>query len=130
MSYPPGPPQPEQPEQPEQPGPGQPLGGPPPGYAPVLPTNTKATAALITGITTLVLSWCCGLGVLGVVAVVLGLKGRSEVRMSQGTQTGEGLALAGIVTGALAVLIGLVVIALIIVVVATGSAAFTPSYDA
>ncbi len=118
MSYPPGPPQ------PEQPGYG-PQYGPPPGYAPVLPTNTKATAALITGITTLVLSWCCGLGVFGLVAVVLGMKGRSEVRQSQGTQTGEGLALAGIITGAIAVVVGLLVIALIVVVFATGSATFT-----
>ena len=132
MSYPPGP-APEQPEPPEQPGYGQgygqpygpSYGAPPPGYAPVLPTNTKATAALITGITALVLSWCCGLGVLGLVAVVLGMKGRSEVRRSQGTQTGEGLALAGIITGAIAVVIGLLVIALIVVVFATGSATFT-----
>lgn len=119
MSYPPGPPQ------PEQPGYGQPYGGPPPGWAPVLPTNSKATAALITGITTLVLSWCCGLGVLGLAAVVLGMKGRAEVRQSQGTQTGEGLAIAGIITGGIAVLIGLLVIALIVLVFATGSATFT-----
>ena len=125
MSYPPGPPA------PDQPGYGPVPGATPPGYAPILPTNGKATAALITGITTLVLSWCCGLGVLGVVAVVLGIRGRAEVRASQGTQTGDGLALAGIITGAIAVVIGLVVIALIVVVVATGSAAFTgTTYDA
>jgi Domain of unknown function (DUF4190) len=125
MSYPPGPPA------PEQPGYGPEPPGTPPGYAPILPTNNKATAALITGITTLVLSWCCGLGVLGIVAVVLGIRGRAEVRASQGTQTGDGLALAGIITGAIAIVIGLAVIALIVVVVATGSAAFTgTSYDA
>jgi hypothetical protein len=130
MSYPPGPPQPEQPGPPQPYGQYPPqYGAPPPGYAPVLPTNSKATAALITGITTLVLSWCCGLGVLGLVAVVLGMKGRSEVRRSQGTQTGEGLALAGIITGAVAVLIGLATIALIVGVLASGSTAFT-SYDA
>ena len=132
MSYPPGPPQPEQPEQPgygQQP-PVPPYAGPPAGYAPVLPTNAKATAALITGITTLVLSWCCGLGVLGLVAVVLGMKGRSEVRRSQGTQTGEGLALAGIITGAFAVVVGLLVLALIIGVFVTGSSSFTSTYDA
>ena len=119
MSYPPGP------AEPEQPGYGQPYGAPPPGYAPVIPTNSKATAALITGITTLVLSWCCGLGVFGLVAVVLGMKGRSEVRQSQGTQTGEGLALAGIITGAIAVVVGVLVVALIVLVFATGSATFT-----
>ena len=106
----------------EPPAPGYPQH---PGYAPVLPTNSKATAALITGVTTLVLSWCCGLGVLGVVAVFLGLRGRTEIRLSQGTQTGEGLALAGIITGAVATVVGLLTIALIAVVVATGQAAFT-----
>lgn len=128
MSYPPGPPGPPPPDQPGY-GPGP--EGPPPGYAPILPTNSKATASLITGITTLVLSWCCGLGVLGIVAVVLGIRGRAEVRASQGTQTGDGLALAGIITGAVAVVIGLAVIVLIVIVVATGSAAFTgTTYDA
>jgi hypothetical protein len=128
MSYPPGPPG---PPPPDQPGYGPVPGGPPPGYAPILPTNSKATASLITGITTLVLSWCCGLGVLGIVAVVLGIRGRAEVRASQGTQTGDGLALAGIITGAVAVVIGLAVIVLIVIVVATGSAAFTgTTYDA
>lgn len=104
----------------------QPGWGYPPGYAPVPPTNAKATAALATGITTLVLSWCCGLGVAGVVAVFLGLRARTEIRLSQGGQGGEGLALAGIVTGAVAVVVGVLTLALIAVVVATGQSAFTP----
>lgn len=126
MTYPPGPPPPQQPEQPGY-GTGQPgyAPGPPPGYAPVVPTNNKATAALITGITTLVLSWCCGLGVFGLVAVVIGLQGRAEVRRSQGSQTGEGLALAGIVTGAIAAVVGLAVIVLIVLVVVSGNTDFT-----
>ena len=97
MSYPPGPP------------------GPPPyGYPPVpTRTNGKATAALAPGIGTLVLSWCCGLGLAGVVAIVLGIKARNEIRASGGTQDGEGLALGGIITGALAVVLGLLVLALI-----------------
>lgn len=118
MSYPPGPPEPEQPG----------YGGPPPGYPQTLPTNGKATAALITGITTLVLSWCCGLGILGVVAIVLGVQGRAEIRRSPDTQTGDGLALAGIITGAIAVVVGLLVLVLIAVVIFTGQASFT-SYN-
>jgi Domain of unknown function (DUF4190) len=103
---------------------GQPYGpqgygqGPyPPGYAypGVVPNNGKATASLITGIATLVLSWCCGAGVLGVVAIVLGVKARSEIRASGGRQGGDGIALAGIITGAVAVLVGIVAIVVIIV---------------
>ena len=113
---------PSAPQPPGTPAPGYPV---PPGYSAVLPTNGKATAALVTGITTLVFSWCCGAGVLGVVAVVLGLRARTEVRLSHGTQGGDGLALAGIITGALAVVVGLVVIALVVLVVASGRAAFS-----
>lgn len=94
------------------------------GYPMPAPTNGKATAALITGITTLVLSWCCGFGVLGLVAVVLGVKGRSEIRRSGGTQAGDGIALAGIVTGTIALVVGLLVLVAVIGLMATGQAAF------
>lgn len=99
---------------------------PPPagGYAGVPATNAKATAAMITGVSTLVLSWCCGLGVLGLVAVFLGVRARTEIRLSGGTQAGEGLAVAGIVTGAVATLVGVIVVVLVALVLATGRAAF------
>jgi hypothetical protein len=88
------------------------------GY-PAKPTNGKATGALVTGIATLVLSWCCGAGVIGVVAVVLGLKARNEIAASGGRQGGDGMALAGIITGGIAVLIGLAAIAVIILAIVT-----------
>lgn len=97
---------------------------PPPGFAPVPATNTKATAAMVTGVSSLVLSWCCGLGVLGLVAVFLGVRARTEIRLSAGTQSGDGLAIAGIVTGALATVVGLLVVVLVVLVVVTGQAAF------
>jgi hypothetical protein len=121
MSYPPGPPGP----------PGPPPGDPQQGFpgAGPRPTNSKATAALITGITTLLLSWCCGFGVLGAIAVVVGVKARAEIRGSQGSQEGDGLALAGIITGAVAVLIGLLAILAIVIAIATGQAAYTEYYN-
>ena len=78
------------------------------------PANGKATAALVVGISTMLMSWCCGAGVLGVVAIVLGVRARSEIQASGGRQTGDGLAIAGIVTGAIAVVIGLAALALIV----------------
>ena len=101
-----------------------PQGPPPPGYAPVPATNGKATASMITGVSTLVLSWCCGLGVLGLVAVFLGVRARTEIRLAQGAEAGDGLAVAGIVTGALATLIGLLTVVLVVLVLVTGQAAF------
>lgn len=142
MSYPPGPPQPDQPRsegsgaQPAGPGDGssptpvpgygQEYGGHPgyPGYQLPAPTNGKATAALIVGITTLVLSWCCGFGLLGLVAIVLGVKGRSEIRRSNGAQSGEGIALAGVITGGVAAVVGLLVVIVVIALIVGGNATF------
>jgi hypothetical protein len=85
-----------------------------------VPANGKATASLVTGIASLVLSWCCGLGIVGVVAIVLGVKARAEIRASGGQQEGDGLALAGIVTGTIAVVIGLLVAAALTVAIVAG----------
>ena len=72
--------------------------------------SPTAVTSRVTGIASLVLSWCCGLGLVGIVAVVLGVKARGEIRRSGGTQSGDGLALAGIITGAVAIVLGLVVL--------------------
>lgn len=109
---PPGPPQ------GPPPGGGYEYGYPPPGTP---TTNGKATASLVVGISSLVLSWCCGLGLAGIAAIVLGVKARTEIRASHGTQEGDGMALAGIVTGAIAVVLGLLVLILIVVALAAGS---------
>jgi hypothetical protein len=100
------------------PGYGYPTGGIP-------ATNGKATASLVVGITSLVLSWCCGLGVIGAVAIVLGVKARGEIRERHGAQGGEGLALAGMITGAVAVVLGLLVLAFLVIAIATGNTEFS-----
>jgi hypothetical protein len=107
---------------------GDPYGQPPygqygyPGPGFTRPRNGKATAALWTGIGALVLTPCCGAGVLGLLPLVLGVKARSEIRASGGHQEGDGMALAGIITGAIAVLLSVVVIAAIVVAIARGDA--------
>jgi hypothetical protein len=109
-----------------QPGYGDPAGQQPygshayPGYA--RPRNGKAVAAMWTGIGSLVLSFCCGAGVLGLVPIVLGVKARSEIRAGGGQQEGDGMAVTGIVTGAVAVLLSLAVIAIIAIALASGTA--------
>lgn len=101
--------------------PSGPVHGLPYGVPAVRPTNGKATASLVTGIATLVLSWCCGLGLAGVVAIVLGVKARAEIRASGGTQDGDGLALGGIITGAVAVVLGLLVLVVIGLAIVAGA---------
>ncbi len=139
MSQPPGPPPPGEPgsgDSGTSPGYGQlphPPGqvpGPYSGYPVMTPTNGKATTALIVGITTLVLSWCCGFGVLGLVAIVLGTKARSEIRRSEGRQSGEGVALAGIITGAIALVIGVLVIVALGALLSFGQTSYPINPDA
>jgi Domain of unknown function (DUF4190) len=100
---------------------------PPPGaYAPYPPpyapsgyqspsTNGLAIASLILGL----VGWmACGVGSL--VAVVLGFVARGQIRASQGRQGGDGLALAGIILGFVA--IGLFVLFIVIGQLASSNA--------
>lgn len=91
-------------------------------------TNGKATAALWTGVGALVLVLCCVGGLLGVVPIALGVKARGEIRGGGGQQAGDGMALAGIILGAVAVLASLALIAVVAVLIANDSSNFS-SYD-
>ena len=133
----------DQPTSPQQPDPGygqqpppygqqpygQPQYGPPqygqPGYGYPQRANGKATAALWTGIGSLVLAFCCGLGIVGVLPIVLGVKARSEIRASGGQQEGDGMALAGIITGAVAIVVSIAVIVVLVIAIASGDANFS-----
>lgn len=95
---------------------------PPPGSPSASVTasqqNKKASWSLVLGILGL-LGLCCTIGgFLGIPAIVLGIIGRSEIESSNGTQTGSGMATAGIVTGAIA---ALAAIAVLIVFAVDGS---------
>ncbi|CAL9543367.1 hypothetical protein SUDANB58_04296 [Streptomyces sp. enrichment culture] len=104
-------------------GPGVPGGygypAPPQGYgwpgAPMPPQNGMGTAAMVLGI----LSCClfCLYGVvsvvLGILAVVFGVKGRR--RAERGEAANHGQAVAGLITGAIGIVLGLAVIVLIVI---------------
>lgn len=103
------------------PGPGD-SGGP--GWYPSGPvTNQKAQWALAVGLVSVVGACCSGiLGLVGIVAVVLGVQARREIAASGGRESGGGLAVTGIVTGILGVLIalGLALLFLLLVGVTEG----------
>ena len=83
-----------------QPAYGQPAYGPPAygyGYPPQQRTNGKAMWGMIVGIIAIVF---CYLGVLiGPVAIVLSVLGKKDIKRSNGTQSGDGMATAGLITG-------------------------------
>lgn len=86
-------------------------------YGPPPKTSGKATTSLVLGVVSMV---CFGF-LTGIPAIVVGMRARKEIRLSQGRVTGDGLALGGIITGIIGTLIGLAVVALVIGAIAVGS---------
>lgn len=72
---------------------------------------------MITGIVSVVGLCCTFGGLIGIASIILGISARGEIAKSNGAQTGDGMAIAGIVTGAIA----LVVFVILIVLFATGA---------
>ena len=76
-------------------------------------TNGFAVASLVLGI---IWIW----GITSVLALIFGLLGRGQISRSRGWQTGDGLAIAGIVLG----LVGIAV-TIVLIIVAVSNANFT-----
>jgi hypothetical protein len=105
---------------------------PPPQYGASVPgapggqpkTSGKAIASLVTGILALpgICCWPLGL-VLGIVGIVLGVLSRKEIEGSQGQVKGAGLALAGLICGAVAIVI------IVIVLILWAAGVVDTSYD-
>ena len=76
---------------------------------PSAPRNGIGTAALVLGIIGLVLAVIVLGGLVGIVAVILGIVGLGRVR--RGEATNRGVAIGGIVTGALAIVISGIIVA-------------------
>lgn len=87
-------------------------GYPPPGYGPYgggQPRNGLGVAALVLGVAAILLSWTVIGGILlGVGALVCGFLGRGRVNRREANN--GGMALAGVITGAVGVVIGLIVL--------------------
>ncbi|OLC20482.1 MAG: hypothetical protein AUH80_01810 [Chloroflexi bacterium 13_1_40CM_4_65_16] len=98
-----------QPYQPAQPGYGQPY-----PYAAARPDVQGSMPAMVLGIVAVVLSlvgcdcWFIEIVAvpLGIVAIVMGINARNRANAGQGAFGGSGKALAGIITGAVAVGVG------------------------
>lgn len=83
-----------------------------------------ATPSMILGIIAVVLApigcFCGFLEIvalpLGIVAVVIGFRARSRIAQSQGTLAGSGKALAGLITGFVAIGLSLIVGVLILII--------------
>ncbi|MGV9795604.1 MULTISPECIES: DUF4190 domain-containing protein [unclassified Gordonia (in: high G+C Gram-positive bacteria)] len=94
-----------------------------PGYPAQAKNNPLAIASLVCSIVGLV---CCGLT--AIVGLVLGIVARKQIKESNGTQTGDGMALAGIIIGAIVTVLFIIYWILVFAGV-IGSFAFDTSTD-
>ncbi|WP_158282946.1 DUF4190 domain-containing protein [Nocardioides silvaticus] len=78
--------------------------GQPPGFGPQQSTSVMAIISLVTGILGIL---CCGWFIFSIAALILGFLGRNEINQSQGTKKGAGLALAGLILGAVGMALGI-----------------------
>ena len=77
---------------------------------------------MICGIVGVLLGWCCYSGFLfGPAALVLGFIGKSKLT-SAGSQDGAGMAMAAIITGAIALLEPIVYIIIVLLIVGASNA--------
>ena len=75
------------------------------------PTDTSAAGSLICGIIGVIFSCFWGIGaVLGMIAVIVGMNARRRLRRPGCTLRGQGMALTGIITGWVAIGLGLLVL--------------------
>jgi Domain of unknown function (DUF4190) len=100
-----------------QPFPGGPYGGAP-------QSNQKALWALIIGIVSIPLACYACLGWVGIVAIVLGNNAKKEIAASGGMQSGAGQAQAGLICGIVGAVLGTIVLAVNIALLASGEGSF------
>ena len=81
------------------------------GYTGVPKNNGLAIAAMVCSF----FFWIYGLG--AILGIIFGFIARSQIKKSNGTQRGEGMALAGIIIGFIGIVIGIILIIVVVVVV-------------
>lgn len=78
-------------------------------------TNGMSIASLVLGIIGVVMDCCYGFGlILGIIGLVLGILSNGQIKKSDGKEKGSGMAIAGIILSAIAILIGIIFIGYII----------------
>lgn len=80
-------------------------------------SNGLAIASMVCGIVSVPLSCCYGAGLpVALAAVIMGFIARKQINESGGSQGGQGMALAGIITGFVSMVVGIIVLVGLLIV--------------
>ncbi|HET6646213.1 MAG TPA: DUF4190 domain-containing protein [Pyrinomonadaceae bacterium] len=81
-----------------------------------------AVASLIFGLISITFGWICGGPVFGLVAVVLGAVALTQIKRNPQQYSGKPIALVGLITGGIALLVSLALLALWFIMMVIGAA--------
>ncbi len=84
-------------------------------------TNSMSIVGLILGILAVLLGWCFFNVVFSVLGLIFSCVGLSQIKKSNGQETGRGLAIAGIILSCLGLVMGLIVFLLFGLMAAAGN---------
>ena len=85
---------------------------PPPAY-PAQPQQTLAVTSMVLGIVSITVGWCCSFGILtSPIALVLGIVSLVQIKNDPVKNGGKGMAISGVIMGALYILIFIAIILL------------------
>lgn len=98
----------------------------PPPPPPIYPRTqqqqqTVAVVSLVLGIASVTFGWLCGGFILGIAALILGFIALSQIKKNPSRYGGKPLAIGGMVTGGIAFVIHLIILAFWIVMMVIGS---------
>ena len=86
-------------------------------------TNSLAITSLVLGIVSIPMAFCYGAGILfGIAAFITGLIARRQIEESAGTQSGNGMAITGMVLGGIIGVLGALAIVVIVILALLGPA--------
>jgi len=99
---------------------------PPPPPAPFGGTRSAqqgtAVASLVFGLLSITFGWICGGPIFGLLAVILGFVALTQIKRNPQQHSGKPMALVGLITGGLALLVYVAIMAIWIVVMIIGAA--------
>jgi hypothetical protein len=101
---------------------GPPYGAPVAGHGVAPTTSGRATTVLVLGISSLVLLFMCGLGlVTAIVALVMAPGAKRDIKDSQGRLTGLGMVKGGVVCSWIAIALVVLFAAVLVLLLAVGA---------